>query len=169
MLFSCSVSSSMGCSPSGKICSSMGYPWITIPSGNIQLLWQGALHGLQCGYPLRCGPLHMLQGNICSGSCSSSSPSPSLTLIFPLLFLTVFPHSSAFLMFLPFFKYAFTEVPPAWLMCSSGSIGAGSAHNRGSHWFLLTEATPCHVKPIQEHLLRPLTPEIKPKQLGIMA
>lgn len=40
---------------------------------------------------------------------------------------------------------------------------AGSVHNRGSPWFLLTKATPCHVKPVQEHLLRTLTPEKKPK------
>lgn len=34
-----------------------------------------------------------------------------------------FPHFSAFLMFLPFLKYAFTDMPPAWLMGSAVSCG----------------------------------------------
>lgn len=53
----------MGWSLSGKICSSVGSLWATVPSGNNQLLWCEVLSGLQGEYPLWSAPLHGLQGN----------------------------------------------------------------------------------------------------------
>lgn len=90
-----------GCSPLGYTISSVSSPWMTIPSGNIHILWHRILQVLQGGYLLQ----HCrLQGNIsftvvfsrsCRGmsaqalgtpSCSFSSPLRVISLTF---FLTL--------------------------------------------------------------------------------
>lgn len=62
---SCSrVDPFMGCRPSGKICSSLGYPWATVPSKTIHLLWCEVLHRLQYGRLFQHCILHGLQGDL---------------------------------------------------------------------------------------------------------
>ncbi|KAK4819158.1 hypothetical protein QYF61_025949, partial [Mycteria americana] len=76
----------------------LGLPRVSQPPSGIHLLWRGVLHGLQMdicstinlhglqGHSLPHHGLHQgLQGNLCSGSCSTSSPPSSLTLAFNLI------------------------------------------------------------------------------------
>ena len=89
---------STGCGPSGTDCSSMGPSgaaasarshqepaavWaplhgLQLHSGHVHL--RGVLHRLQCAHLLYCGLLLGLQGNLYSGTCSTSSPSFSTDL-----------------------------------------------------------------------------------------
>lgn len=95
------------------------------PPGNIQLVWHGVIHRLQCGY--------LVHGFLSMGLREMSPPAPrepplpppSLMLVFILLLLTL----RAFLTplysveFLPFLKNIFPEVPPPWLSSSAVSCG----------------------------------------------
>jgi len=128
------------------------------------------LHGLQGDRLPHHGLLHRLQGNLSSGTWStSSSPPSSLTLVSAELFLS---HSLTPLScctycytgrFSPQLKYVMPEVLPPSLMglasASSGSVlepaGITIGHG-GSFWQLYTEATrvafllpkPCYANPI---------------------
>jgi len=104
------------------------------------------LHGLQGDNLLHHGLHHGLQGNLCSGGWSTSSPSILTGLSVCRVVSLTYSHSSltgGVWHFLPFLK-CITELPPA--LVSSGSIlqpaGAGSFQHGGSFWHLLTEATP---------------------------
>ena len=111
----------MGYSLSGTDCTSLAPPrsagparksapawtplhWLQLPSGHIQLLRHGVLHGLQvdiCSTVLPCGlqedklhhrgVLHGLQGNVCSHTWSTSSH--SFNDLSAGLFLLYFSHS----------------------------------------------------------------------------
>lgn len=106
---------SMVYSPSWQTCSSVGSPWVTGLSGNIHLLWHKVVHKLRCGCLLWCGPSwaagkyllhHVLFHGMwdCLERSSASTPAP-LTLVFPLLFLTLFvPFSSSVKFCLSFLK-----------------------------------------------------------------
>ncbi|KAK4827158.1 hypothetical protein QYF61_015112 [Mycteria americana] len=109
-------------------------------SFGIHLLWCGVLHGLQVDIcstinPMGCrgtslphhGLHHGLQGNLCSGAWSTSTPPSSLTLVSAELFLshTLTPllwlpfHSS----FFPLLKYVIPEALPPSLMGSALASG----------------------------------------------
>lgn len=93
---SSSMVSSTDYSPVRKICSTMGSPQAAVPSGNIQLLQCGVLHGLPCDYLLWGipAPAWSLMGwrEISAPAPGAFLPLPisSLTLVFTLLFLTFF-------------------------------------------------------------------------------
>lgn len=112
-----------GCSPSGKkVCSSTGFPCAVGPSGHIHLLQLGSFPGCSGGYLLQ--------------HPEAPPPPPSLTLVFPLLFLTAFVPSSFLWHLLPFLKYAFPEVLPVSLRGSAqsccGAVGASWAWDRAA-------------------------------------
>ncbi|KAM9590835.1 uncharacterized protein ACIBXB_005885 [Morphnus guianensis] len=150
-------------------CSSAGFPRGHSLLRETHLLRRGVLHGLQvdiCStmdlHGLQGDSLphhglhHRLQGNLCSGAWSTSSPSfftdlgvcrvVSLTCSHSSLWLQFLCHSN----FFPPLEYVITEVLPLSLiglaLASSGSVlepaGIGSVGHRGSFSQLLTEATP---------------------------
>lgn len=92
----------MGCRPSGKICSSLGSPWTTVPSKTICLVWCEVLHRLQYGHLFQYCLLHGLKGDFVPGA----PPPAPLILMFALLFLKLFPLSlvSVFCTFLNMFS-----------------------------------------------------------------
>ena len=125
---------------------------VTASCGGNHLLWNGVLQGLQVtvcsninlhGLPHH-GLLHDLQGNLCSGVCSTSSLSFFTDLAVRRIFSSLFfflPYFCLTLAFVPFLKYAFTEAPPALLMSSAcassraiavlaglGCVGHGATH-----------------------------------------
>lgn len=124
------------CSPSGYTCSSVGSPGATVCSGNIHLLWRGVLHGLQGGYLLQHGPLHVPLGNTSSIMVFSRGCS-SLKHLLPFLqlssqglqgcFCHIFSRSSLPGSTLPFLTHTLPKAPPPWLQGSAvprgGSVG----------------------------------------------
>ena len=130
---------------------------LQLPSGHLHLLCYEVLCGLQSGYPLHRSPPWVargqavsplssagLQGYLCCGSCSTSSPSVFTDLgvcrVVAVTFLT--PPLAAAHCFFPFLKYVITEALPMLLtgsaLASSGSILEAAA--TGSFCHLLTEA-----------------------------
>jgi len=84
-----------------------GFSLLLLTCHTFPLLQLGSFPGCGAGYFLQyCGPL---------------PPPPALTLVFTLMFLTLFVPSSSLCHFLPFLKHAFAKVLPAWLMGSAGS------------------------------------------------
>lgn len=93
-----------------------------------------------------------LQGNLSSGSWSTSSPSvfPGLGFCRVVALTIFFPTPVSHSFCLPFLKYVITKASPASLMnsslASSESIlelsGAVSLHHGDNPWSFLTEATP---------------------------
>jgi len=189
---------SMGCSASGTDCSSVGPPWVhrswqepaparalhglTASFGHIYLLQCWVLHGLQAGICSTTdlhglqghslphhGLQNGLQGNPCSGTWSTSSPSFSTDLGVYRVGSLTYSHSSlpgiTGQHFFRLFKYIITDALPPLLthsaLASGGSIlelaVTGSTRHGGSFWHLLTEATPaasplpkpCHANPTQ--------------------
>ena len=149
------------------------------PPSGIRLLFCGVLHhicstvdihGLQGDSLPRHGLLHGLQGNLCSGVSSPSSPSFFTDLgvcrVVSLTVSLVSSHCCSCCCAATFslLKCIILEVLPPTLMgsalASGGSTfepaGIGSVGHRGRFWQLLTEATPvapplpkpCHANPV---------------------
>lgn len=137
----CGIRSSMGCSV--DICSDVVFPM----GYREYLLHRGLLHGLQGDNLLHHGLLHAcwgltlvgsqalhsqnqynrLQGNLCSGTWSTSSPSFftdfGVCRIVSLTFFSFLSLTAIVQWILPFVKYVFREVPPASLFGSALSRG----------------------------------------------
>jgi len=180
-----SVGSSLhGSTSPGRILLQHGIPMGSQPPSGIHLLWRGVLHELQVeicstmdlhglqGHSLHHqGLLHGLQGNLCSDTCSTSSPPFALTFASAaeLFFSHILTLLSCCKMLLSrgFFllNYVIPEVLLLSLMVSALAssrstlelAGTGSVGHGGSFWQLLTEASPvspllpkpCHTNPAQ--------------------
>ena len=121
--------------------------------------------------------LQGLQGNLCSGAWSTSSPSFFTDLVVCRVVSLTSAHSSLWLqvvyqVFFTLLSYVIPEALPLFLMgsalVSSGSVlepaGTGFIRHGGSFWQLLTEATPiapsplpkpCHANPVQRLTSKP--------------
>jgi len=126
--------------------------------------WAAGGYLLHCGPPraagdnlLHHGLLHRLQGNLCSGAWSTSSPSFTDLGVCRAISLT-HSHSSTLLQFFsPLLKYVITEGLPPPLMGSA--LASSPVGHGGSFWHLLKAATPaapppllpkpCHTNPVQ--------------------
>ncbi|KAM9591174.1 uncharacterized protein ACIBXB_006073 [Morphnus guianensis] len=173
---------SMGCSSCQELAPARGSPWA---AGSFRahlpaLAWgppQAAgwdicstvdLHGLQGDNLRHHGLHHGVQGNLCSGTYSTSSPSFTDLGVCRVVSLT-YSHSSlpaaVAQHFFPLLKNVITEALPLLLigsaLASGGSVlelaDIGFVRHRGSFQQLLIEATPvtpplpkpCHTNPIQ--------------------
>jgi len=126
---------SMGYSPSRADCSCMGCsPWTTVPARKPAPLW--VLYRMQGDNLCHHGLLHGLQGNFCSSTWSTSSPSFSFDLgvcrVVCLTFFSLLSLTAAAQCFLPFFNYIFAEAQPGQLtaqlcpaLCPLKSGGTG--------------------------------------------
>ncbi|KAM9616085.1 uncharacterized protein ACIBXB_020459 [Morphnus guianensis] len=146
-----------------------------LPGLQVEICSAVDLHGLQGDSLPHHGLPRGLQGNLCSGAWSISSPPSALTWGAAGLFLShvLTPLSLAAVsvpqqLFFPLLRSVIPEVLPLSLMgsalSSSGSVlepaGIGSVGHGGSFWHLLTESTPvapppppplpkpCHADPI---------------------
>lgn len=88
-------------------CSSMG----SSMGCSVDICFGVIFHGLQAGDLLH----HGLQGGLCSGPWSTSSPPPFTSVLAPWLshFFSLTAHCHA--AFMSFIKYSFLEVQPPWL------------------------------------------------------
>lgn len=128
-----------GCSPLGYTSSSVGFPWTTVPSGNIHELWHGVLQVLwvdTCSstvLPLDCGgtPAPLCSSPRAAGECLLRHlvPPPTPSALSPEgYFSHIFPHPSLPGSILPFSKCIFLKGPAPWLQGSAmpcnGATGA---------------------------------------------
>lgn len=107
---------------SGWDCFCVDFSQTANPPGNVDMLRQGVLNGLQCGYLLHSGPLHgHSMGSTCSGTSSTSSSFSDICVHTTVSHCLLFPplHGWCF----SDFSNIFAEVPPACLTGSAMSCG----------------------------------------------